>query len=145
MTPYPRRRSNDFGKYIAPGHRFSVSVPPHWVLKEDTQEYILQSPSGKTAVVLTVFRKRDTRQDIDARSHLRRFMSTVQPKTKPELLVNRRGHCSALYTDLDGKKWYVSFLAKQRTLVLATCNSDHDAEREDTETGFALIDSLELL
>ena len=132
------------GFYVASGVRFSVLVPAQWMLQETEEDLQVSSPSGKTAVIVSTFKRTGPEAIADAREHLSRFLAKENVKAEATLLIQTQGDATADYNDSEGGFWRVTFLMNARRLVLATCNSTRGAEAEEVSQGRHVLASINL-
>jgi hypothetical protein len=136
--------SKQLGTYIAPRDRFKIAVPALWCLRETGENLELASPSRKTAVIVTTFHKRDTAPETDTRKHLERFLKGAPVKGEARVVINSKWQSSAQYVDSTDAAWDVMFLANGDILLLATCNSNSDAEPDEKHRGVQVLKSIQL-
>ena len=136
--------SKQSGTYTAPDTKFTISIPTGWTVRETDQNCELISPSGKSAIVLTTFRRTDVKVETDASEHLRRFLKGAEVKGKPRVLDSTKSHSSAEYVDSSNRFWRVEFLASPDRLVLATYNSDPDEDPAEKRNGLNALESIKI-
>ncbi|HYD16777.1 MAG TPA: hypothetical protein VEB03_02110 [Candidatus Nanoarchaeia archaeon] len=144
--PTPRVNSNhkQTGLYTAPRGNVTIAVPAFWSLRQTNDDLEVESPTGKTSVIVTAFQSDGSSKRLDAREYLQHFMETAQTKSKPKLNGNTRQHARARFRDVDGDNWEVLFLSNGKTLLLATCNSSLPSTGKEAKVGVTVLESLKL-
>ena len=132
------------GFYIASSKRFRISVPVSWRLCETEQDFQVESPSTKTAVIVTTFKNLDSALSVDTREHLSRFLRRAPVKGKAKVLAHSKSRSSARYKDSRERSWKVVFLAKPSRLLLATCNSEPTTDLHEMRIGQGILESIKL-
>lgn len=132
------------GLYVASSRRFRIGIPVCWKLCETEQEVQIESPSGKTAVTITTFKKVDPDSSIDSREHLTRFLNGAAVNGKPSILRWSRFRSSARFTDSRDVLWEVVFLTRRKRLLLGTCNSARGAAGDELQQGRRSLESIRL-
>lgn len=134
---------DDMGEYVGPNGWFGISVPLGWTLRDDADLLQIESPTGLATVSVSVFVRRASTAEPDARVHLGRFLRSREVKGKPKSVLHTAERAAADFTESGGKKWRAMFLSSRRVLILAT-STYAPGNRADSRIANDILDSIEV-
>ena len=132
------------GIYHTPKGNVSIGIPAFWTLRQTNDDLEVESPTGKTSVVVTAFQRDNGFAKLDAREYLNRFLQTAPVKGKPVGEESERAIARSRFRDLEGDSWRVAFLTDGDTLLLATLNSTLPSRNQEWRTGGGVLESITL-
>lgn len=132
------------GSYLTPGGNVSLGIPSFWTLRQTNDDLEVQSPSGKTSVIVTAFHRTNGSGKLDARFYLESYLRTAPLKGRPKVEKNGHGRAVSRFSDADGDHWQVEFLTDGETLLLATMNTSLSARSQEARVGSLVLATLNL-
>jgi len=145
-APAPDKKTPSFhgGSYLTPKGNVSLGIPSFWTLRQTNDDLEVESPSGKTSVIVTAFHRSNGGGRLDAREYLESFLRTAPVKGRPN--VEKKGHGRAIsrFSDVEGDHWQVEFLTDGETLLLATMNTSLSARSQEARVGSQVLATLNL-
>jgi hypothetical protein len=132
------------GSYLTPGGNVSLGIPSFWTLRQTNDDLEVESPSGKTAVIVTAFHRTNGGGKLDARYYLESYLSTALVKGRPNVEKNGHGRAISRFRDAEGDHWQVEFLTDGETLLLATMNTSLSTRSQEAKVGSQVLATLDL-
>jgi hypothetical protein len=132
------------GLYTAPRGNVSIIVPAFWTLQQTNDDLVVESPGGKTSVIVTAYQKSGEVQALDARVYLHHYFETAPHKGRFTELEHGKQRASARYRDEEGNSWEVLFLSNGETLLLSTLSTSGTLAGKEGKVGQAVLASLKL-
>jgi hypothetical protein len=120
----------------------SLGIPSFWTLRQTSDDLVVESPSGKTSVIVTAFHRTDGGGRLDARDYRESFLRTAPVKGRPNVEKNDRGRAVSRFRDSEGDHWRVEFLTDGETLLLATMNTSLSARSQEARVGSQVLATL---
>lgn len=132
------------GSYLTPGGNVSLGIPSFWTLRQTNDDLEVESPSGKTSVIVTAFHRTNGAGKLDARYYLESYLRTAPVKGRA--IVEKNGHNRAIsrFRDAEGDHWQVEFLTDGETLLLATMNTSLSVRSQEAKVGSQVLATLSL-
>jgi hypothetical protein len=132
------------GSYLTPGGNVSLGIPSFWTLRQTNDDLEVESPSGKTSVIVTAFHRTNGGGKLDARYYLESFLRTAPVKGRANLEKNGHGRAISRFRDVEGDHWQVEFLTDGDTLLMATMNTSLSARSQEAHVGSQVLATLNL-
>jgi hypothetical protein len=132
------------GSYLTPEGNVSLGVPSFWTLRQTNDDLEVESPSGKTSVIVTAFHRTDGGGKLDARFYLESYLRTAPVKGRVNIEKNGHGRAVSRFRDVEGDHWQVEFLTDGETLLLATMNTSLPARSREAKVGSLVLSTLTL-
>ena len=132
------------GSYLTPGGNVSLGIPSFWTLRQTNDDLEVESPSGKTSVIVTAFHRTNGGGKLDARYYLESYLRTAPVKGRANVEKNGHGRAISRFCDAEGDHWQVEFLTDGETLLLATMNTSLSARSQEARVGSQVLATLNL-
>jgi hypothetical protein len=140
------KRASSFhgGIYVTPNGNVSLGIPTFWTLRQTNDDLEVESPSRKTSVIVTAFRREKGVAKLDAREYLKHFLQSASIKGRVQAGKRTPSRAQSRFRDSEGDHWQIDVLTNGDTLLLATLNSNLPLRSQEARVGADILRALTL-
>ncbi len=140
------KRADSFhgGRYVTPNGNVSLGIPTFWTLRQTNDDLEVESPSRKTSVIVTAFRREKGVAKLDAREYLKHFLQSASIKGRAQAGKRTPSRAQSRFRDSEGDHWQIDVLTNGDTLLLATLNSSLPLRSQEPRVGAKILTALTL-
>ncbi len=140
------KRDDSFhgGRYVTPNGNVSLGIPTFWTLRQTNDDLEVESPSRKTSVIVTAFRREKGVAKLDAREYLKHFLQSASIKGRVQAGKLTPSRAQSRFRDSEGDHWQIDVLTNGDTLLLATLNTSLPLRSHEPRVGAEILSALTL-
>jgi hypothetical protein len=139
-----RKRDDSFhgGRYVTPNGNVSLGIPTFWTLRQTNDDLEVESPSRKTSVIVTAFRREKGVAKLDAREYLKYFLQSASIKGRVLAGKLTSSRAQSRFRDSEGDHWQIDVLTNGDTLLLATLNTSLPLRSQEPRVGTEILGTI---